>query len=130
MVAGKGSGRQRVYFCDQKKQSCRTTVRWVKQATSSWKLTYLNGTHENYGGVINSASLRRKDDVIEGIMKNDNTISGPKLKAAAQAATGVVVSSRSVQRVKHKLEETGDEQQACPSWRSYARTCGSSRNFH
>ena len=35
MVAGKGSGRQRVYFCVQKKQGCAATVRWVKKATSS-----------------------------------------------------------------------------------------------
>ena len=64
MVAGKGSGRQRVYFCDQKKQGCAATVRWVKHATSSWKLTYLNGTHRNCGGATTSASLRGMDDVI------------------------------------------------------------------
>ena len=45
-------------------------------------------------------------------MTNDNTISGPKLKAAAQAATGTTLSLRSVQRAKQKLGETSDEQQA------------------
>ena len=34
MVAGKGGGRQRVYFCDQKDQGCSASIRWVKQATS------------------------------------------------------------------------------------------------
>ena len=82
MVAGKGSGRQRVYFCDQKKQDCAATVRWGKQATSSWKLTYLNGTHENCGGATTSASLRGMDDVIEGIVKNQNKINGPKLNSS------------------------------------------------
>ena len=74
MVAGKGGGRQRVYFCDQRDQGCTASIRWVKQATLSWKLTHLDRTHVNCGGATSSASIREMDDVIENIFLNDSTL--------------------------------------------------------
>ena len=96
MVAGKGSGRQRVYLCDQKVQGCSAFIRWVKQATFSWKVTHLDRTHVNCGGATSSASIRGMNDVIEDIFLNDNTISGPKLQAAVMASTGATLLLRSI----------------------------------
>ena len=102
MVAGKGGGRQRVYFCDQK--GCSASICWVKQATFSWRLTHLDRPHVNCGGATSSASIRGMNDVIENTFLNDNTVSGPKLQAA--------VSLRSIQRAKQKLVDTRDAPQA------------------
>ena len=51
------------------------------------------------------------DDAIENIFLNDNTISGPKLQAAATAATEATLSLCSIQRAKQKSIQ-GDVQRA------------------
>ena len=87
IVAGKGGSRQRAYKCDQWKQGCTACVRWTKQAQGGWKVSSLDDTHLNCGGATTSATLRGVNDVIKGIVNNDLSISGPKLKKAAEAAT-------------------------------------------
>lgn len=61
IVAGHGGGSEGIYFCDQKTQGCTASIRWVKQATSSWKMAFFDGKHENCGGAITSASTGGMD---------------------------------------------------------------------
>ena len=112
IVAGKGGTRQRTYKCDQWKQGCTACIRWTKQAQGGWKVSSLNDTHLNCGGATTSATLRGVNDVIKGIVNNDLSISGPKLKKAAEAATGSTLSLSTVQRAKQRLSELTDAQEA------------------
>ena len=112
IVAGKGDSRQRTYKCDQWKQGCTACIRWTKQAQGGWKVSSLNDTHLNCGGATTSATLRGVNDVIKGIVSNELSISGPKLKKAAEAATGSTLSLSTVQRAKQLLSELTDAQEA------------------
>lgn len=69
MIAGKGGGHQRIYVCDKNNQGCTASVRWVKQVISPWKLTYLDGKHENCGEATSSPSTKGMSDVIESGLK-------------------------------------------------------------
>ena len=80
LIAAKGGSRQRKYLCDQQNQGCKARVQWVKQATDEWKVSRLDGEHENCGGATTSATIRGAQDVLENIVRADSSIFGPKLK--------------------------------------------------
>ena len=103
---------------------CTPSIRWVKQVTSSWKLTYLDAKHGNCEGATSSAIIRGMDDEIENIFQNDNTISGMMLQAAVTVAT---LSLRSIMRVKKKLVQPMCSMRSL--CRSSARTYVSWRNI-
>ena len=52
------------------------------------------------------------DGVIENIFQNDNTISGPKVKAAVTTATGATLALHPIQRAKQKLVNISNAQLA------------------
>ena len=89
MVAGKGGSRQRRYFCDQSASNkCPAFIRWTKQTTGEWKVSSLGGNHVNCAGAMSSATSRGTSHVIEDIVSNDSTISGPKLERAVCGGQG------------------------------------------
>ena len=47
VITAKGGSRQRIYLCDQQNQGCKARVHWVKQAIDEWKVSRLDGEHEN-----------------------------------------------------------------------------------
>ena len=52
IIAAKGGSRQQKYLCDQQQQGCKARVHWVKQATDEWKVSRLDGEHENCGRAL------------------------------------------------------------------------------
>ena len=96
VLAAKGGSRRRKYLCDQQNQGCKARIHWVKQATDEWKVSRLDGEHENCGGATTSATIRGAQDVLENIVRADSSISGPKLKKAAEEKLGKKLSLRSV----------------------------------
>ena len=64
------------------------------------------------GGATTTATIRGTQDVLEDIVRADSSISGPKLKKAAEAKTGKKLSLRSVQRAKQQLTEVGAAEEA------------------
>ena len=72
----------------------------------------MDGEHENCGGARTSATFRGARDVLENIVRADSSISGPKLKKAAEEKMGKKLSLRSVQRAKQQLAEVSVAEEA------------------
>ena len=112
LIAAKGGSQQRKYLCDEQNQGCKARVQWVKQATGEWKVSRLDGEHENCGGATTSATIRGAHDVLESIVRADSSISGPKLKKAVEDKIGKKLSLRSIQRAKQQLAEISVAEEA------------------
>ena len=124
LIAAKGGSRQRKYVCAQQNQDCKARVQWVKQATDEWKVSRLDGEHENCGGAATSATIRGAQDVLESIARADSSISGPKLKKAVEEKIGKQLSLRSIQPAKQQLAEVpvAKEAELMTKIRPFSRT--------
>ena len=111
LIAANGGSRQRKYVCDQQNQGCKARVQWLNQATDEWKVSRLDGEHENCGGAPTSA-IPGAQNVLESIVRADRSIFGPKLKKAVEEKLGKKLSLRSIQRAKQQLAEVSVAEEA------------------
>ena len=116
MIAGKGGGRQKEYYCSNRNfdkdsrtvRGCPAAVRATKQATGEWKLSFVDLKHVNCAGSTTTTSIRAVQPLVEETLRLNPNMTGKDLRKTVQTMTGAPFSERSAFRARSNVREEGE----------------------